>query len=141
MSYADAGRGKKETSLDLVKQFHKTFEQPVHDQPKLDDENVNALRLDLLYEELIELRVALDNHDPVATLDALTDLQYVLDGAYLSLGLHRWKMAALAEIQRSNMTKLDMQGLPIKRFDGKILKGPLYEPPDLKKVLNGSGDD
>lgn len=129
------------TSLDLVRKFHETFDQPIHNNPKLDDEGVNDLRLDLLYEELIELRVALENRDSVATLDALTDLQYVLDGAYLSLGLHRWKNAALAEVQRSNMTKLDVQGKPIKRSDGKVLKGPLYEPPDLKKVLDGNPDD
>ncbi len=133
---------RPQTSLDLVTEFHIKFEQPIADDVSLNDDAVNDLRLDLLYEELVELRKALEARDDVATLDALTDLQYVLDGAYLSLGMWRYKDAALREVQRSNMTKLGLDGKPIKRKDGKVLKGPLYEPPDLQGVLNtGNGDD
>ncbi len=124
-------------SLELVREFHQVYEQPINDEPTLWDEDLNKLRLDLIREELTELMIALEDRDPVATLDALTDLQYVLDGAYLTFGLHKWKDAALQEVQRSNMSKLDENGKPVKRADGKVLKGPNYSPPDLKKVLNG----
>ena len=96
----------------------------------------NKLRLNLLQEEVDELKEALANGDTVEALDALTDIQYVLDGAYLSLGLHKLKDAAFSEVQRSNMSKLGEDGKPIRREeDGKILKGPNYFAPDLKAVL------
>lgn len=123
------------TGTGLVKEFHKAFEQPIFDKPNLTDDKLNWLRLDLLEEETDELRVALENRDVVAVLDALTDLQYVLDGAYVSLGLHRWKDAAMREVHRSNMSKLGADGKPVKRADGKVLKGPGYSPPNLQRVL------
>ena len=122
-------------TLEGVKQFHETYGLPVKDVPDLSDARTNALRVELLREELAELKEALDNNDPVEALDALTDLQYVLDGAYLSLGFHLLKDTAFAEVQRSNMSKLGLDGKPIVReSDGKILKGPNYSPPDLKAV-------
>ena len=48
---------------------------------------------------------------------------------------HRYKAAGLSEVHRSNMSKLGEDGKPIYREDGKILKGPNYTPPDLRKVL------
>lgn len=125
----------RRSSIDLVREFHERFGQAIADAPHLDDRDLSALRVSLLAEELEELRVALSNRDPVAVLDALTDLQYVLDGAYLSLGFHRYKDSALAEVHRSNMSKLGADGKPALRADGKILKGPSYSPPDLVAVL------
>lgn len=122
-------------SISLVEEFHRTFDQPVLDAPNLSNAEVNALRVKLIQEELDELREALTECDPVAALDALTDLQYVLDGSYLSLGLHRWKDAALAEVHRSNMSKTGADGVPLKNAGGKILKGPNYTPPDLTSIL------
>jgi predicted HAD superfamily Cof-like phosphohydrolase len=59
-----------------------------------------------------------------------------LDGAYLAFGMGHLKQKAFEEVHRSNMSKLGEDGKPIKRIpDGKILKGPNYFPPDLKKVL------
>ena len=83
------------------------------------------------------MKSALLLQDSIATLDALTDLQYVLDGAYLSLGFQKYRAAAFAEVHRSNMSKLDVDGKPIKRTDGKILKSLLYTPPNLKPILEG----
>ena len=89
------------------------------------------LRLGLIQEELAELARALIQEDLVATLDGLTDIQYVLDGAYLAFGLQNVKLPAHREVHRSNMTKSggDDHG------SGKVVKGPNYEPPDLAKVL------
>lgn len=125
----------KITTIEQVKEFHEKFNHPVKDEPDLSDDKLNALRRNLLQEELNELTDALHDKDPVKVLDALSDLQYVLDGAYLSLGLWRWKEQAFNEVQRSNMSKLGEGGKPIYRADGKILKGPNFTPPDLKSVL------
>jgi predicted HAD superfamily Cof-like phosphohydrolase len=120
----------------LVREFHETYGQAVADAPHVTDDALNLLRLELLREELRELAEALEQHDLVATLDALTDLQYVLDGAYLALGFHAVKDAALVEVHRSNMSKLGDDGRPIVRADGKILKGPRYSPPNLDLIVN-----
>ncbi len=122
-------------SLDLVREFHVTYGQAVADAPVVNDCDLNVLRLDLLEEELGELAVALNARDEVGVLDALTDLQYVLDGAYLALGFHAYKGDALLEVHRSNMSKLGADGKPVLREDGKILKGPNYSKPDLGAVL------
>lgn len=122
-------------SISLVREFHAAFDQADADRPTLDNDEISALRINLLREELDELCHALLVRDPVATLDALTDLQYVLDGAYLQLGFAAMKDAALAEVHRSNMSKLGEDGRAVRRDDGKIMKGPRYSPPDLAAIV------
>lgn len=124
-------------ALRLVREFQELFEQVIADEPNLQSEQLNDLRYGLLDEEVGELAAALVNRDPVAVLDALTDIEYVLAGAWLSLGFHKYRDAALAEVHRSNMSKLDSEGRPVYRADGKVTKGPNYSPPDLAAVLNG----
>ena len=125
------------TTLEQVRIFHETYGLPVKDQPDISDEKTNALRINLLAEEVDELKEALEAGDMVEVLDALTDIQYVLDGAYLSFGLHPVKMGAFEEVQRSNMSKLGADGKPIVRpEDGKILKGPDYFKPDIAQFIN-----
>lgn len=124
------------TTLEQVQIFHETYGLPVKDAPDISDPKTNALRVNLLEEEVEELKEALEQGDIVEVLDALTDLQYVLDGAYLSFGLQSLKMPAFEEVQRSNMSKLGEDGKPIVREeDGKILKGPNYFKPDLTQFL------
>jgi predicted HAD superfamily Cof-like phosphohydrolase len=126
----------KKTTLEQVKIFHETYGLPVEAAPNISDAKTNALRINLLAEELDELKEALEAGDIVEVLDALTDLQYVLDGAYLSFGLHTVKDAAFEEVQRSNMSKLGEDGKPIRReSDGKILKGPNFFEPDLSQFV------
>ncbi len=122
-------------AMPLVAEFHRVYGQPIADAPNINDETLNELRINLLDEELEELCAALRARDPVEVLDALVDLQYVLDGAFLSLGFAAFKDAALAEVHRSNMTKLGEDGRPVFRSDGKVTKGPNYEPPNLAGVL------
>ena len=131
-----AGYRRRRPSIDLVREFHERFGQVVNNEPSIGDWKLCQLRIDLLAEELDELYVALEAEDRVSALDALTDLQYVLDGAYLSLGFHRVKDAALAEVHRSNMSKLGEDGKPVLREDGKILKGSSYSPPDLAQFVS-----
>ena len=128
----------KRTTLEQVREFHETYGLPVKASPDISDPKTNDLRVNLLAEELEELKEALAAGDVVEVLDALTDLQYVLDGAYLSFGLHDVKDAAFAEVQRSNMSKLGEDGKPIRReSDGKILKGPNFFEPDLSQFIKG----
>ncbi|HOO82054.1 MAG TPA: phosphoribosyl-ATP diphosphatase [Alphaproteobacteria bacterium] len=126
------------TTLEYVQIFHETYGLPVKAAPDISDEKTNALRVNLLAEELEELQEALAEGNIVEVLDALTDIQYVLDGAYLSFGLHGVKTAAFEEVQRSNMSKLGADGKPIVREeDGKILKGPNYFKPDIAQFIEG----
>lgn len=123
------------TSLEMVAKFHKAFGHPIEAKPSLDNDALNALRIELIDEELGELSEALVARDSVEVLDALCDLQYVLDGAFLSLGYGHLKDVGMQEVQRSNMSKLGEDNKPIYREDGKILKGPNFSEPDLKQFL------
>lgn len=93
------------------------------------------IRLQLCQEELAELAEAMGLGDIVGCLDALTDMTYVADGTYHTLGLGHYKLAALAEVHRSNMSKLGPDGVPIVSSAGRIVKGPDYSPPDLRAVM------
>lgn len=126
----------KKTTLEQVQEFHETYGLPVHDEPNLTCAQTKELRINLLQEELNELKEALANDDPQETLDALIDLQYVLDGAFLSFGLQAVKDLAFDEVHRSNMSKLGADGKPIRREgDGKVMKGPNYFAPELGKFI------
>ena len=128
------------TTLEQVQEFHETYGLPVKDSPDISDPKTNKLRVNLLAEEVEELQEALEAGDLVEVLDALTDIQYVLDGAYLSFGLQHVKTAAFEEVQRSNMSKLGEDGKPIVRTeDGKILKGPNYFKPDIAQFIDDKG--
>lgn len=131
----------KKSTLDQVQEFHETYGLPVLSKPSISDEKTNALRINLLAEELDELKEALEQGDIIETLDALIDLQYVLDGAFLSFGLQHVKEAAFDEVHRSNMSKLGEDGKPIRReSDGKVLKGPDYFKPDIKQFVEDDKD-
>ena len=117
-------------------QNHETYGLPVEDEQTLYSEKTQKLRINLLAEELDELKEALADNDPIETLDALIDLQYVLDGAFLSFGMQNVKQAAFEEVHRSNMSKLGEDGKPIRReSDGKVMKGPNYFKPDMTQFI------
>ena len=123
------------TNNQLVEEFMTTFGQevkPVIGWPGLD---IAALRIELIDEELKELREATSKQDLVGIADALTDLLYVVYGAGHAYGMDL--DVSFAEVHRSNMSKLDENGKPIYREDGKVLKGKNYSPPDLVKTLFG----
>lgn len=125
-------------TLKQVQEFHETYGLPVLDAPDVSCAQTRELRINLIAEELKELQEALENDDVLETLDALIDLQYVLDGAFLSFGLHPVKDAAFNEVHRSNMSKLGEDGKPIRREgDGKVMKGPNYFKPDLAQFIKG----
>ena len=123
-------------TLSQVQEFHETYGLPVEAEQTTGSAQTKQLRINLLQEELDELKEALDNDDYVETLDALIDLQYVLDGAFLSFGMQDVKEAAFNEVHRSNMSKLGEDGKPIRREgDGKVMKGPNYFKPDMAQFI------
>lgn len=96
----------------------------------------NNLRFRLMDEENKEYLEAAMAGDLVEVADALGDMLYILCGTIIEHGLQDKIEEVFAEIQRSNMSKLDADGKPIYREDGKVMKGPNYSPPDLAGVLS-----
>ena len=94
------------------------------------------LRHNLMKEENEEYLQAAKEGDLIEIADALGDMLYILCGTILKHGLQDKIADIFEEIQRSNMSKLDKNGKPIYREDGKVLKSNLYFKPDIKRVLN-----
>ena len=121
------------TNFEKVGLFMKTFGQEVKVKASLSSEKINNLRINLIKEEFEELQSALKNKDLKEVADALTDILYVAYGAGHAFGINLDK--CFDEVQRSNMSKLDINGKPIYDSNGKVMKGPNYFKPDLKKFL------
>jgi len=122
------------TNFEKVKQFMQTFGQEVKTKASFSDEKTNQLRLDLISEELEELKNAMESKDLLEVADALTDILYVTYGAGHALGIDLDK--CFDEVQKSNMSKLGKSGKPIYNESGKVMKGPDYFKPDLSKFLS-----
>ena len=144
-----------------VAEFHRTFRLPVLAAPAIPPEDRCKLRLNLLQEELDELRAAIADDDIVEVADALADLQYVLSGAVLEFGLGEKFKALFEEVHRSNMSKtcasreeaeatlahyrkLEQEGrieisgnkfLVYRDDDNKVLKNINYSPANLTDQL------
>ena len=149
-------------ALNGVARFHDTFGLPVLSTPTIPDIDRCKLRISLLQEELDELKQALHDKDIVEAADALADIQYVLSGAILELGLGAKFHTLFDEVQRSNMSKtcksmdevletqqhyMDTKGtesyyvekgneyLVYRKEDGKVLKSINYSAADFKNIL------
>ena len=122
--------------INSVKEFHEAFGLGVSFSPKGDlGEQKNMLRFNLMKEENEEYLEAAKNGDIVEIADALGDQLYILCGTILKHGLQDKITEVFEEIQRSNMSKLDANGKPIYREDGKVLKSELYFKPNIAKIL------
>ena len=153
---------KEPNGLNDVAEFHHMFGMPVLDQPQIPSEKRCQLRVSLLQEELDELKEALKEKDIVEAADALADLQYVVSGAILELGLADRFKSIFDEVQRSNMSKtcksleaaLETQSyylnekatesfveekngeyLVYRKEDRKVLKSINYSPADIASKL------
>lgn len=92
---------------------------------------MNLTHIQCLVEEVGELGQALGNHDKVEILDALCDLQYLVDGTFIACGMAHLKDAAFAEVHRTNMAKLWEDGAPRIDTSGRIQKPIGWEGPEL----------
>ena len=153
---------KEAEGLNMVAEFHDMFDLPVVESPAIPDRKRCELRYALLAEELRELHEALENNDIVEAADALADLQYVLSGAILELGLGQKFGALFAEVHRSNMSKtcktmeeavatqayyfnekntesilVEKNGeyLVLRSSDKKVLKSVNYSPADINSFI------
>jgi predicted HAD superfamily Cof-like phosphohydrolase len=122
--------------LKSVAEFHEVFKIGNAKEITLLEEKDYTLRYNLIKEENEEYLDACKNKDIVEIADALGDQLYILCGTILKHGLQHKIEEVFDEIHRSNMSKLDEQGKPIFREDGKVLKGNGYFRPDIKKILN-----
>ena len=149
-------------ALNSVADFHRTFRLPVEEKPIIPSEKRCKLRVNLLQEELNELKDAIEDKDIIEVADALADLQYVLSGAILEFGLGDKFNALFSEVQRSNMSKTcktmdearatqehykvdrgmtsqieesNGEFLVFRIEDGKVLKSINYSPADLKSII------
>lgn len=149
-------------ALNSVAEFHKTFNLPIEKEPIIPSEKRCELRINLLQEELNELKEAIADNDLVEVADALADLQYVLSGAILEFGLGEKFNAIFSEVQRSNMSKTcktkkeaeetqqfyaenkgmeseikesNGEFLVYRINDGKVLKSINYSPADIPSKL------
>ena len=121
------------TNFESVKKFMHTFGQEVRTKAGFPNDKIIGLRLDLIREELSELKEAVEKKDIKEVADALTDILYVTYGAGHAFGINLDK--CFDEVQNSNMSKLDQNGKPIFNDKGKVMKGPNYFKPDLSKFL------
>lgn len=124
----------KET-IKKVEIFHEAFEQKNGTGPALLDQSGYELRHRLMHEENEEYLEACQKEDIVEIADALGDQLYILCGTILKHGLQHKIEEVFNEIHLSNMSKLDADGKPIFREDGKILKSSRFFKPDIGKII------
>lgn len=128
-------RRKPSEIAGLVNAFHRAFGLPHRRSPSLEgvDRALIELRDRLLNEEAREFSEAAASRDLVGMADALADVVYVAYGTAISFGLDL--DALLREVHLSNMSKLDADGRPVLREDGKVLKSDRYFKPDIARVI------
>lgn len=153
---------EKIDALNQVGEFHDTFNVPVLDKPEIPSEQRCELRINLIQEELSELKEAIEDGDIVEIADALCDLQYVLSGSVLEFGLGDKFVELFNEVQRSNMSKacdsmqeaiatlahykqkdgtegmykeVNGKWIVYRNGDNKVLKSINYSPADLKSIV------
>jgi len=124
------------SNFDKVREFHKTYKCELQEEPLWPSSPTIEMRVNLIEEELLELKEAIANKDIIEVADALTDLLYVVYGAGHTFGLNLDK--CFEEVHNSNMSKLGEDNKPIYRSDGKVLKGPGFFQPDLNKIIFGN---
>jgi predicted HAD superfamily Cof-like phosphohydrolase len=121
------------TNFEKAGDFMEAFGQEVRYIPIVPGIAEMALRLDLINEEVQELREGMGKRSLLEIADALTDILYVVYGAGHTFGIDLDD--CFEEVHRSNMTKLGEDGTPIYNQDGKVMKGPYYEEPDLTPYI------
>ena len=119
-----------------VMDFHRAFGQRIGEKPELPKEHTERdLRRKLLKEEFVEYMDAEEEDDLVEVADALADIIYIACGTAVSYGIPLDKI--FEEVHRSNMSKL-VDGKPIYREDGKVMKPEGWTPPDIESIIKNA---
>lgn len=116
-----------------VGDFHKACGVEERETPGFVEPETFALRRRLLLEEVFEYVEASDAEDLIDIADALADIVYIAYGTARVIGVNLDDV--LAEVQRSNMSKVGADGKVVRRDDGKILKPDTYSAPNIGKVM------
>ena len=128
--------GKSETIQNKLHIFHRAFRHPVglkYPEPSALMDGEKDLRRRLIQEEFKELMYAISNEEDDEVLKELCDLVYVCVGFAVTYG---WSFdTAFNRVHFSNMSKLDKEGNPLYREDGKVVKSDCYEPPKLMDLV------
>ena len=108
--------------------FRQAMEQPINTL----DENVHELQARLIDEEYNEWHYAFDDeHGDTPITDQLKELADLVFVCYQYAAARGWDLdTAMRRVFESNMSKL-VDGKPLRRADGKVMKGPNYQPPIL----------
>ena len=123
--------------LNSVKKFHEVYKLNYSEKPTTEiGLDTIKLRFNLMDEENKEYFEAAKNNDLIEVADALGDMLYILCGTIIEHGMQNKIEKIFDEIQRSNMSKLNEDGNPIYRKDGKVMKGPNYFKPNIAKILS-----
>ena len=120
------------TPSDMVKEFHYAFGHPVRNEPTAHIPEI-GLRIKLLREEVQEYVAGASAGDIVNIAQELADIIYVTYGAALVHGIDLDPV--IAEVHRANMSKLDEDGKPVLRDDGKVLKSNLFKKADVESII------
>lgn len=125
-----------EKAFEKLWEFHTVYNCARSNTIKFPDQATRDMRINILKEEWEEYLQAEKESDIVEIADALADIIYIAIGTAVSYGIPMDKI--FNEVHASNMSKLDENGNPIYREDGKILKGPNYFKPDIKGIIERS---
>lgn len=125
-----------EKQIQQVLEFHKAFGLTVNSKPSHIDEKDFLLRKRLMEEELKEYLEIAEYSLREDVAKELADLLYVVLGTIVTHGFQDYIVAIFDEVHKSNMSKLDENGKPILRADGKVLKSKLYREADLSFLYN-----
>jgi len=111
--------------------FREVMDQPLNTP----DENVHELQFRLIAEEYNELRDEFEAELDGVLTDQLKELADLVFVCYQFAAARGWDLdTAMRRVFESNMSKL-VDGKPLRRSDGKVLKGPNYQPPILDDLV------
>jgi len=119
--------------LHMVTQFAKSMNQPINTK-WLTNFKLEELRFKFIQEEFEEFEEeCVKGTDPENALKELADIVYVVYGYAATFG---WDLdEAVRRVHRSNMSKLGLDGKPVKNPQGKVMKGPNYKKPTLQDLV------
>jgi predicted HAD superfamily Cof-like phosphohydrolase len=133
------------TNEEYIREFHAAFGVVIEEEPTVE---LLKLRKTLINEEVKEFFEELDfiikqleegkevsKESYLKLLKEMADVQVVLSGTAVSIKQLKNFREAFIRVHFSNMSKLDENGAPIYREDGKVLKGPNYKEPDLNDLI------
>tara|TARA_E500000081_G_scaffold105506_1_gene107038 strand:+ start:2998 stop:3378 length:381 start_codon:yes stop_codon:yes gene_type:complete len=117
-----------------AKEFRSTY--GINNSPSLPSRNKQKNLIVEEFKEFLESEGMLFRNNPVFPAEALKELADLVYVCYQYAENMRWPLdEALDRVHESNMSKLDEDGHPIYRDDGKVLKGPNYKPPNLTDLV------